>query len=211
MRSRRFRTRRTTRRSSGADLLPLNVCRAPLIVPPGSCQDPFIQATPLLLGNTAPGGTLTQEALTKGLKWRGCQFDYAIGSTTNQLDVGTNVVVEIRWALIVMEVADPVTLVPSYLPDLFQTDQSQLGTRLLMRWMDYYPINGQVGADNPEQASIAQLAYRSFPMRCRSRVNLREDQAIYLVQGAINPVQDGTITFGWSLFGFHAVKPWVRL
>lgn len=206
-RSNRRSPMRFARRSRGADLLPLNLCRSPFVLGPSSCAAPVIQATLLLSGQTAGPAVagLSGEALAKGIRWRGAKFDYKIGSTGNTLGSGTNVVAEIRQMIVVMQIV-PATGAPAFLPDPFSIDEQLLGERVLWRALDYSPI---AGADPSPFTTEIFNPSRIQPIEIRSRVNLREDQAIFHVIAGVNPALSGNITYGYSLFGFHAVKAWL--
>lgn len=106
--------------------------------------------------------------------------------------------------LVVMQF-DATTGAPTYLPNPFSIDEQAIGDRPLWRAMDYFSIFGNDGSPS---TGASWNPWRVMPIEIRSKVNLREDQAIFYVVAGVNPAASGNVTFGISLFGFHAARRW---
>jgi len=239
-----FRRRASSfrRRRSRSDLLPLSLCQEFQVVDPTVpsellCSDDVTDrqtqnkgTSQLFLFNNLDGGlTLTasgesdqREKLSRGLKFRGAQFDLNIANSLvyQQAVDGTGLIVA-RFAVVVIDL-DPLTgnpLGPGSLPDLFTQREQDKGDIL---WREQFHIPWWI-----TQCSVADgfpacdtnaslMGFMGFALRhqqhhrvrIRTRRNLKENQALALAVHAVHTLSSLTLSFVFDLFGFAAVKNW---
>jgi len=176
-RTTRARFRRTRRRHN--DVVPISLCRDPLVMPfpgPYNCVDPFTFAVPLVDGGALqnilkqaasaaviPEDYNTSQGMSRGISFHGCQFDFVWGfqgdpnQSFNNNAGFTTFTVTAAFGLVKIETQpDPVTAVrtPVRIPNLFSPDE-QLAGDYLYRWHSRLPLwTVGTSADQPVSTGI---------------------------------------------------------
>jgi len=221
------------RKRSRSDLLPMTACGqvVPVDGNPNhtSCDQPLsdtdnsfeILQFPNLTGNSGP--TEGQEAiynqkLSRGLKFRGCQFDLNILSNIlfEQSSTGF-LILTVRVALAVVDL-DPesgaVLLTPLGHPpfNLFSLQEMSKGDIL---WRSQFHVDvihtqddaGTYFSENCPCFDNGLQRMQHVRVRVKTRRNLREHQGLALIWNVWNPLSEPT-AFVYDLFGFAAVQNW---
>jgi len=225
---------RTFRRRTRSDLLPISFCQQFQGVDPAvegqDCgtrgTDPFpgtIRVVPFPnlqgdLGDTAVLENTQLQKLSRGLKFRGMQFDLNVtnGLLYGQMFNGVGLLVA-RAAVVKIE-RSPDTGAPAEIPNLFSIAESDK-TDILWRAQYHIPwsVTDQVvaacdsglgldcpnnfGQDAPFQSRIHQR------IKIRTRRNLKETEGLFFVW---HVTQTSFLSLGFvsDLFGFAEVKNW---
>jgi len=223
----------TRRRRSRSDLLPISGCQGVVNVAPGngnSCDQPLsdsdnswlVFAPANLYGNLQQFEGIESDytqKLSRGLKFRGMQFDLNITSDIlfEQNSTGF-IVLTSRWALCVIDL-DPETGAPMFTVsgkppiNLFNSREMSKGD-ILWRAQFMVPVLHTAASASTYFSEECPCFDHSLirtqhqRVRIRTRRNLKEHQALAFVVNTFNPLNDNT-AYVFDLFGFAAVRNWV--
>jgi len=230
-----FRPRFRSGRKSRSDLVPLSLCGVVIPVDGNpahtSCDQPLLDTdnsftlinfdnltgalSPTEGTEAAPGA----QHLSRGLRFRGMQFDLNILSNILfEQDSTGFIILTVRVAVILLDL-DPTTGSPLFTSNsgptvnLFTNKEISQGD-ILWRSQFHVPVIHTIrsastyfsedcvcydnGLQRPQHARV----------RIRTRRNLKENQGLFLLWETWNPLDQPT-AFVFDLFGFAAVKNWM--